>query len=312
MQKKGSSTLLWWPMISIILLYALCASMFTISKWGLVYAQPIFFLAVRMILAGALLSGYLAAKMSFTRELWISFKRDWFLFLQIILFHIYLTYLCDLCALKNISSVESAFIYNLSPFVAALLSYIWFREYMTLKKWVGLLIGFGAYLPQIITLGSTQLFTDAWPRVLTLTAVISSAYGWIVLRALVKKGYSSVLVNAVGMFFGGLIALITSYFVEPWSPAPVTAWIPFFQATLLIVVVANILFYNLYGNLLKYYTATFLSFAGFMCPFFAAIFGYFFLGETLNPTLFISFILVCIGLVIFYHEELKQGYLSSK
>ncbi len=282
--------------------------MFTISKWGLAYTEPIFFVAVRMILAGTLLCGYLLARKGLDRRLLSYVKQDWFLFAQIIFFHIYLTYLCDICALKDISSIESAVIYNLSPFVAAVLSYFWFNEIMTPKKWLGLLMGFGAFLPQLTQFGT---FTShLWPRVLTFIAVVSSAYGWVLLRALMKKGYSPVVANGIGMFFGGVIALGTSYFTETWTPSPVTCWSSFLQATLLIVVVANLLFYNLYGYLLKHYTATFLSFAGFTCPLFAALLGYFMLGETFSPMLFVSFIFVCLGLFLFYHEELRQGYVT--
>lgn len=295
-------------MYLIVVLYALCASMFTISKWGLAYTEPIFFVAVRMILAGTLLCGYILARQGWDTQFFTYLKRDWFLFAQIIFFHIYLTYLCDVCALKDISSIESAVIYNLSPFVAALLSYFWFSEVMTPKKWLGLLIGFVAYLPQLLKVG--PLTSDMWPRLLTLIAVISSAYGWVLLRALMKKGYSPIVANGIGMFFGGLIALGTSYLAEPWTPSPVVCWASFIQATILIVVVANVLFYNLYGYLLKHYTATLLSFAGFMCPLFAALLGYLFLGETFSPTLFISFLFVSLGLVLFYHEELRQGYVT--
>lgn len=297
-------------MFLIVLLYMLCAGTFTISKWGLSYTEPIFFVAVRMLLAGALLCGYVVARSGYTtKNMWHYLKRDWLLFAQIIFFHIYLTYICDLCALKNITSIESAFIYNLSPFIAALLSYVWFGEYMTKKKWLGLLVGFFAFLPQLLQADGGSFFTHAWPRFLTLIAVISSAYGWIVLRALVKKGYSPIVANGVGMFFGGLCALGTSFMTESWNPV-VTEWVPFMQATVLIVVVANLLFYNLYGYLLEHYTATLLSFAGFMCPLFAALLGYLFFGETFSPSLFFSFIVACIGLVIFYHEELKQGYVT--
>ena len=295
-------------MYLIVVLYALCASMFTISKWGLAYTEPIFFVAVRMILAGTLLCGYILARKGWDKNFLTYLKQDWFLFAHIIFFHIYLTYICDLCALKNISSIESAVIYNVSPFIAALLSYFWFHELMTPKKWVGLLIGFCAFLPQILQVG--PLSFHLWPRLLTLIAVVSSAYGWVLLRALMKKGYSPIVANGIGMFFGGVIALGTSYLTETWSPSPVTCWANFMQATILIVVVANLLFYNLYGYLLKHYTATFLSFAGFSCPLFAALLGYLFLGETFSPTLFISFIFVCIGLVVFYHEELRQGYVT--
>ena len=264
-----------------------------------------------MLIAGALLLGYLAAHKGFTRDLTSALKRDWFLFVQVILFHIYITYLCDLCALKDISSIESAVIYNLSPFIAVFFSYIWFSEYMTPKKWIGLLIGFCAYLPHFFSSGFDPLLSPMWPRFITLLAVVSSSYGWILLRALVKKGYSPIVINGIGMFCGGLLALVTSYFTESWLPTPVTCWLPFMQATLLIIVVANLLFYNLYGYLLKTYTASFLSFAGFMCPLFAAILGYLFLGETFSSSLVLSFLVVCIGLFVFYHEELKQGYISK-
>jgi drug/metabolite transporter (DMT)-like permease len=296
-------------MFLVVLLYLLCASTFTISKWGLSYTEPIFFVAVRMLLAGSLLCGYLVAKKGHTNQIWHFLKRDWALFVQIIFFHIYLTYICDLCALKNITSIESAFIYNLSPFIAALFSYVWFGEQMTKKKWFGLLLGFCAFLPQLFQAGLGSFLVHAWPRFLTFMAVVSSAYGWIVLRALVKKGYSPLVANGIGMFFGGLIALGTSFIMEPWSTV-VSQWVPFIQATVLIVVVANLLFYNLYGYLLEHYTATFLSFAGFMCPLGAALLGYTFFGETFSPSLLSSFLFVCIGLIIFYYEELKQGYIT--
>ena len=92
----------------VVLLYFFAASMFTVSKWGLKFSAPIFFMSVRMTLAGSLLLGYLAARSHFKKEFLRSMRRDWYLFAQIILLNIYLTYLCDLCALKDITSIESA------------------------------------------------------------------------------------------------------------------------------------------------------------------------------------------------------------
>ena len=43
-------------MISIVFLYALCASSFTLCKAVLMYSKPIFFVGVRMIAAGLLLT----------------------------------------------------------------------------------------------------------------------------------------------------------------------------------------------------------------------------------------------------------------
>ncbi len=283
--------------------------MFTISKWGLSYAEPIFFVAVRMILAGLILCSYMIIRNRGIKSLVAGLVQDWQLFLQIIFFHIYLTYVCDIYALTSISSIESSFMYNLSPFVAALFSYFWFGEYMTHKKWFGLLLGMSSLIPEYVAAQPIDISAHIWPRLLTLCAVVSSAYGWIVVRALVKKGHSAIFINGIGMFFGGLLALLTSSFTETWR---VTSLVPFIQAVVLVVLVANIIFYNFYGYLLKFYTATFLSVAGFLCPFFTAILGRIFLGETFSWGLVISFLVTCIGLTIFYSEELKQGYVLQK
>lgn len=304
-------------MYLIFLLYIICASMFTISKWGLYFSEPFFYVAVRLILSGFLLLGYslIFSRKNTIKDLVKNIISDWFLFSQIILFHIYLTYICDLYALKNITSIESSFLYNLSPFISALLSYLFFSELMTPKKWFGLLLGFASLLPGLVSQGiyyQEEFSFSLVPKILTLIAVASSAYGWIILRKLVKyKNYSPVFVNGFGMLFGGFLSLMTSYYFESWAPYPVTDWLPFIQSVILIIIVSNIIFYNLYGYLLNFYTATLLSFAGFLCPIFTAIFGWIFLGESVSIWLFFSFILLIIGIYIFYQEELKQGYIKE-
>lgn len=299
-------------MFLILVLYTICASMFTISKAALAYTQPIFYIAVRMVLAGILLGAYYLIKVTFFKENFRFSWRDGFLLAQIVIFHIYLTYICDICALKDLTSIESAFIYNLSPFISAIFSYFFFGEVMTNRKWLGLAIGFSSLLPDIWSHSFAQeVSLQLIPKFVTLIAVISSAYGWIVMRKLVKdRGYSPIFVNSFGMFIGGILAFGTSWFFEPWSPSPVTDWYAFIKLTLLIVVVANIVFYNLYGYLLSRYTATLLSFAGFLCPLITALLGWLFLGETLSWNILISLTIVSMGLYIFYKEELKQGYIG--
>jgi drug/metabolite transporter (DMT)-like permease len=299
-------------MILVIILYAICGSMFTLSKAALLYCKPLFYIGMRMVGAGIILGSYYLIQIKTMREKFVFSWSDWPLLLQVIIFHIYLTFICDICPLTEITSIESAFIYNLSPFVAALFSYFWFSEVMTWKKWLGLSIGFIALIPELAKeITGPVISPKLMPKLVTVGAVIFSAYGWIILRKLIKdKGYSTFFVNGIGMFFGGVLAFLTSYFTESWCQ-PVTSWIPFIKLTLSIIVISNIIFYNLYGYLLKYYTATFLSFAGFLCPIFTALFGWFFLGESVSIGLLISFCIVSIGLYIFYHEELRQGYIND-
>lgn len=297
-------------MFLILVLYALAASSFTIAKAALAYTQPIFFVGIRMFIAGVMLLGYYFFR-------YASFKiprKDWGRFALIILVHIYLAFVLDLVALDYMSSFKGAFIYNLSPFIAALFSYLYFDERMTWRKWLGLGIGFLGFVPEFIAPAPSELIAGgiafiSWPELMMVGSVISAVLGWIIFRSLVKDGYSPFFINGFGMIGGGILALITSPFFETWDTALVSDWKAFAYILFLIIFSANILFYNLYGYLLKTYTATFLSFAGFITPLFAALFGWFFLGESIAWHFFLSVIVVVIGLTVFYFEELRQGYI---
>ncbi len=296
-------------MFEILLLYALCASSFTISKAVLAYSAPIFFVAVRMIVAGILLLGFV-----YWRKISMKIKKeDLGLFASIILFHIYFAYVYDLWALQYVSSFKSSFFFNLSPFITALLSYFFFHEKLTRNKWLGLVIGFSGFLPMLLRDVPTEeavgsLLFISKPEFYLLIAVVSSCIGWISMKGLLKRGYSPLFVNGVGMLIGGFFALLDSTRTEWFDGVPVSEVKPFIGLTLLVIVVCNFIFYNFYSHLLHKYTATFLSFAGFSCPLFAALFGVIFLQEQVTWHFFVASIIVSFALYLFYQAELKQGY----
>ena len=62
----------------------------------------------------------------------------------------------------------------------------------------------------------------------------------------------------------------------------------------------------LYGYLLKSYTTTFLSFAGFLSPLFGALYGWVFLSEKISWHFYLSCAIVFAGLYLFYQDELTQ------
>ena len=296
-------------MLSLVfLLYFICAATFTLAKATLLYAQPIFYVGVRMVVAGTLLLGLSCWQKSIKKI--VPNARP--LFIQIIFFNIYFAYVLDLWSLHYLTSIESSVVFNLSPFAAALFSYFWFAEVMTPKKWLGLFLGFISLVPMLFVRADDFISFDTYrilPIILLLCSVFSSAYGWIVMRALIKDyDYSPFFINGIGMLGGGILALATSATLESWSPSPVFDWPQFALCTVAMIVLANGLFSNLYSYLLKFYTATFISFAGFSCPLFTMLLGWFFLGEPLSGRFFYALIGVCCGLLLFYQEELRQGY----
>jgi len=298
-------------MILVFVLYALFASVFVIAKIGLEYTQPLFLVGSRMLLAGILMLVYQyfmhPSKFQFD-------KKHFWRILKLGIFNIYLTNAFEFWGLKHLTSFKTCFIYSLSPFLSALFSYLIFSEKMTKKKWIGFFIGFVGFAPILVAEGAGEeqlhhLLFLSWGEISVLLACICSVYGWILLRQLVKEdGYSPIMANGLSMCIGGTFGLVHSFLSESWHPIPVTEFVPFIECAILLIIVSNFLCYNLYGYLLKKFTATFISFAGWTTPVFAALFGWLVLGELVTWPFILSAAIVLLGLAIFYQEELRQGY----
>lgn len=324
-------------MFLVLLLYMLLASTFVIGKAALVYSQPIFLIGVRMTLGGILLLAYVYF---FRRKNWKFNKKDWWLFAQIIFFHIYLSFILEFWSYKYVTAYKASFMYNLSPFITVIFAYLFFRERMNKRKWTGLIIGFLGCLPVFLAeapaaeLKAGSFFFLSMPEIALLISVTAGVWGWIMLKELVvHRNYSPIFVNGIGMFFGGIMALVTALAFEgkPLLKCPdrsivlegswfqslfCTSWHSFFllmSYVCLLILVANIVFYNFYGFLLKKYTPTFLSLVGLLCPLFAALLGWIFLGETVTWHFFVSLTVVLLGAYIFYQDELiEQGTLDQE
>lgn len=293
-------------MFFVLLLYALFASVFIIAKTGLQYTQPLFLIGVRMFLAGILMLGY---QYFFQRQDFKLEKKHLMKVIYLAAFNIYLTNIFEFWALQYLTSFKTCFIYSISPFVSALFSYFIFSENITKKKWLGLAIGFIGIIPILLNETTTEEQTGhllflSWAEISMLLAVVCSVYGWILLRQLVRDaGYTSFMANGLSMFMGGAMALTHSFFTEDWNPIPVTEYVPFLECAILLMIISNMICYNLYGALLKKFSATFMSFAGFSTPLFTALFGWFFLGEVITWPFYVSAAIVFLGLVIFSKAE---------
>lgn len=298
----------------VIFMYGIWSSVFSLAKIALQYSPPIFLTGFRMVLAGVLLLGYLAitkrSSFQMNRKQWISIG-----FLA--LFSIYLTNVLEFWALQYLTAAKACFIYSLSPFFAAFFSYLHFGEKINRTKALGLVIGFLGVIPVLATqTGSEDLLNAfaifSWPSLAIIGAAMSSVYGWVLLRLVVKdQMISPVMANGSSMMIGGILAFIHSFFSDSWNPTPITpgGLTPFLGWTLGMTFVSNIVCYNLYGMMLKKFTATFLSFIGLLSPIFASLHGWIFLHEPISGLIFLSTGIICIGLWIVYAAELKQGYI---
>jgi drug/metabolite transporter (DMT)-like permease len=298
----------------VIFMYALWSSVFSLGKMTLQYCPPLFLTGARMVIAGLLLLGFLAL---FKRSAFKLNRIQLFSILLLSFFSIYLTNALEFWGLQYLSAAKTCFIYSLSPFFAALFSYLHFNEKMNGRKWLGLGIGFLGFIPVLLTqTGSEELLNAfsffSWPSLAIMGAALCSVYGWVILRLVVKDhAISPLMANGASMLFGGLLAFGHSFLVEGWHPLPfqIENISPVMKGTLIMTLVSNIICYNLYGLMLKRFTATFLSFIGLLSPIFASLNGLIFLGEPISWTIFLSTGVVSLGLWVVYRAELKQGYI---
>ncbi len=217
------------------------------------------------------------------------------------------------------TAAKTCFFYSLCPFFSALFSYLHFGEKMNGRKWLGMGIGFMGFIPVLASQkGAGELLSSfaylSWPEISMLAAAACTSYGWILLRLLVKgESISPLMANGASMLIGGSFALFHSLLVDSWTPIPVLFEnIPLFlQGTLMMTLISNVICYNLYGLVLRKYTATFVSFMGLLSPIFASLNSWIILGEKPSMIIFASTGIVSIGLWLVYSAELKQGYIQK-
>ncbi len=296
-------------MILVIFMYALFASTFTLGKAALSYVSPFLFIGMRMILGGSLLLAYYRWV---KKQKIVIDKSDYRLFLCIVLFHIFLAYTLEFWALECVTSAKACLLYNLSPFITAIFSYLLFSERLSSRQICGLIIGFLGFIPILVAqtplekIGLHVSFLSIY-EIALIASVTSSAYGWMMVKHLMSRKYSLLLINGISMTGGGILALLLSLSTEGFTGLKVTSGEELMMLggyCFALVIIANIIGYNLYGYLLTRYSATFLSFAGFITPLFAALLGWMFLGEQVTWHFFATISMVVLGLYLFHEKRL--------
>src|SRR3989338_10992446 len=132
---------------------------------------------------------------------------------------------------------------------------------MTPRKWIGFVIGFIGIIPVIMhqTGAEAQMrsfWIFSWPELALFTATATSVLGWILLKKTVSvKQMSPLLADGFSMLLGGVLTLAHSRVFENWNPVPVFEWGGFIKTGLAMLVNSNLIAYNLYGFLLKKFTA---------------------------------------------------------
>jgi len=296
-------------------MYALFASVFTVGKYTLQFTQPFFLTGIRMFFAGIVL--LLFIKIKFPEKLYVN-KKHWPLLILIGLFNVFITNAFEFWGLQYMNSSKTCLIYSLSPFVAIIFSYIFLKEKMNYRKWIGLIIGLCGFIPIYLTRAAKEaniqsLGVFSLAEIAVTISSITAVIGWIFIKKLTKQmNYPFVTANAISFFIGGAMSFLVSCFIETWNPLPISNYEYFIYGLIYISIIHNVICYNLYGYSLQKFTVNFMTFTGITSPIFAAIFGMFFLKEKVGLPFFLSLFIVFLGLWIFSLGELSHVRLNKK
>lgn len=294
----------------LVLMYVLLSSTFIAGSIAMQHVSPVFFIGMRMVITAPLLFLYL-----FLRSQQICIRlADIFLVALLAVFHIFIVLVGEAYALTALPAAKVSLIWSLSPLMTAIFGWAFLGERITNTKLLGLIIGVVGFVPLVVHAGvssDASFYSIGLPDLVLIGVVVSSAFAWNLFRKLLKKGYQALQLNAWSMLCAGVLALGLSYRIDAWSPLPVNNWAVVLICLVYLVIVGNIIFYNLYGYMLHHYTATFLSFAGGSTPFLTALLQWLILGQPVNLVFFMSLSIIMIGLFVFYKEELRQGHIAS-
>lgn len=119
------------------------ASLFTLQKETLKYADQFFLVGTRMTLSGAVLLTFFLIK---NKTVSIRAK-DLKFFFMLAIFGIYLTNVLEIWGLNQMQSSRACLIYSLSPFASSILAYFLLNEVLSWKKFLAICIGFAGLFP---------------------------------------------------------------------------------------------------------------------------------------------------------------------
>lgn len=302
-------------MILIILMYALFAAEFPLAKIALDYYTNGFFLeTVRMLAGGTLFLGYYFFRYRIAPSV---ARQDIFTFIQLIIFYMYISYFSAAWALQYMSSLKANMFSSFMPFASAFFSYILLREKPTLKRVAGMALGAVGLIALLLTSEMVlvpfgEVAHISWPEVMMLVSIVSTEYGYFLLKRLYDRGYPLVFINGTAMFVGGFLSLASGFMVFEQPLFYYSSLGPVLGYALVLFFLINVVDNALYGILIKQYSITFLTLASFLSPIFGVLYGTLFMGETIVPMHLVAFALIFFGLYLFSRDELKkQEQISS-
>lgn len=269
----------------VVLTTGLMGSSFVVAKIGLTYISPLLLAGLRFVIAGCIMLVFVRL---FKRKQPAN-KGEWGKLILIgaiqtagVMGSIFLS-------LRTITSGESAILTFMNPLLVVLTGTLALGIRYRLVQWTGVLLGFAGVF---IAMGSHLTI-----EIGTFLGFLSAVF-WSVGTLIIKKWgglFDIWVMTAYQMFFGGLILLVGSVFLE-------TSRLVINSSSILILlwlaIPASIIQFTVWFYLLQKGDSGKVSAFLFLAPLFGILFGWLVLGEQLGLPLLIGGSLIFAGIFL--------------
>lgn len=289
----------WTFIVLIVLTTFLMGSSFAVGKIGLMYASPLYLVALRFIVAGVVM---LIVVLLLHRPRPTG-KRNWLKIGVIGALQTAGVMGCIFISLRTITASESSILTFTNPLLVVVLGTIFSRIRYKWYQWIGVLLG---VIGVSITVGAQV----EWK--IGIVWGLCSAIFWATATLLVKKWgvlFDTWVLSAYQMLCGGIILLLLSltleqpFFIWNHESILILLWLSIFSSIIQFAVWYYVLQHGDPGK-----TSSFL----FLAPFFGVLSGWLLLGETLYLSSIVGGLCIIVGIYLVNRQfQSKKGAVST-
>lgn len=289
----------WTFIVLIVLTTFLMGSSFAVGKIGLMYASPLYLVALRFIVAGVVM----LIVVLLLRRPHPTGKRNWLKIGVIGALQTAGVMGCIFISLRTITASESSILTFTNPLLVVVLGTIFSGIRYKWYQWIGVLLG---VIGVSITVGAQV----EWK--IGIVWGLCSAIFWATATLLVKKWgvrFDTWVLSAYQMLCGGIILLLLSltleqpFFIWNHESILILLWLSIFSSIIQFAVWYYVLQHGDPGK-----TSSFL----FLAPFFGVLSGWLLLGETLYVSSIVGGLCIIVGIYLVNRQfQSKKGSVST-
>lgn len=281
--------------ITVMLLWALC---FPLISIGLTSSPPLFYAAIRALIAGIFLLLFaIALRRPLPNE-----RSVWLGVIVVGLTATSLGFFGMFSGGGLISPGIATVIANTQPLMAAVLAYFWLKESLSLKQMLGLLMGFVGIIFISISTNGQGTFTSITGVIYILIGAVGVALGNVTLKWLAGRGDVWVLMG-LQLVIGSIPLFILSKMFE--GQQQIVWGISFILSLLTLSIFGTAAVAALWFILLKYVELSRINVFTFLTPIFGLIIGFIFFNEKLGAMHYLGIVLSVLSVYLVSYQNKK-------